>query len=59
MLRRKSRGVATKSYHMKGMAADLKLRSRSVNQMAAAGLACNSGGVGKYLRVQSAQEKDI
>ncbi len=50
MLRRNNRGVATKSYHMKGMAADLKLRSRSINQMAAAGLACNSGGVGKYRR---------
>ena len=50
MLRRKNRGVATKSFHVKGMAADLKLRSRTVNQMAAAGLACNSGGVGKYRR---------
>lgn len=50
MLRRKNSGVATKSYHIRGMAADLKLRSRTINQMAAAGLACKSGGVGKYRR---------
>jgi uncharacterized protein YcbK (DUF882 family) len=50
MLRKNSRGVASKSYHIKGMAADLRMRSRSVNQMAAAARACNSGGVGKYRR---------
>jgi len=48
MLRKRSRGVASKSYHVRGMAADLKLRSRSVNQMAAAAKACKSGGVGSY-----------
>lgn len=48
MLRSKSRGVAKSSYHIKGMAADLRLRSRSVNQIARAGLACRAGGVGKY-----------
>lgn len=52
MLRRRNRGVASKSYHIKGMAADLKLRSRSVEQMAAAAVACHSGGVGKYRRSQ-------
>lgn len=50
MLRRKSRRVAKKSYHIKGMAADLRLQSRSVNQIARAGTACRSGGVGKYHR---------
>lgn len=50
MLRKRSRGVASKSYHIRGMAADLKLRSRSVTQMAAAAKACNSGGVGSYGR---------
>lgn len=50
MLRRRNRGVARNSYHMKGMAADLRLKSRSVTQMAAAAEACNSGGVGKYRR---------
>ena len=48
MLRRRSRGVASNSYHMRGMAADLQLRSRSVGQMAKAALACRSGGVGRY-----------
>lgn len=48
MLRSRSRGVATQSYHIKGMAADTRLKSRSVTQMAAAALACGSGGVGKY-----------
>ncbi len=50
MLRRNNRGVATKSYHIKGMAADLKMRSRSVKQMARAGQACSAGGVGRYDR---------
>ncbi len=48
MLRSRNRGVASNSYHIKGMAADLRLKSRSVAQMSAAALACNSGGVGKY-----------
>lgn len=50
MLRRRSRGVAKNSLHMKGMAADLRMNSRSVSQVARAGKACNSGGVGKYSR---------
>lgn len=50
MLRRRKRGVASNSYHTKGMAADLKLRSRSVRQMFAAAEACHAGGVGKYSR---------
>ncbi len=48
MLRSRSRGVASNSYHIKGMAADVRLQSRSVSQVSAAGLACNSGGIGKY-----------
>lgn len=48
MLRSNNRGVASNSYHMKGMAADVRLASRSVSQMTAAGKACNSGGIGKY-----------
>ena len=48
MLRSRSSGVASNSYHMQGMAADLRLQSRSVAQMAEASLACNAGGVGKY-----------
>lgn len=48
MLRSRSRGVAKKSLHTKAMAADLRLRSRSVNQIARAGVACRAGGVGRY-----------
>ncbi len=50
MLRSKSRGVARNSLHMVGKAADLRLKSRSVGQMAAAAEACSSGGVGRYSR---------
>lgn len=50
MLRSKSRGVARNSLHMKGQAADLRLKSRSVSQMARAAEACASGGVGRYSR---------
>ena len=49
-LRSRSSGVARNSLHMKGMAADLRLKSRSVNQMARAAEACSSGGVGRYSR---------
>lgn len=50
MLRSRSRRVAKGSYHMKGMATDLRLSSRSVGQMARAAVACRSGGVGRYSR---------
>lgn len=50
MLRRRSRNVAKKSLHMQGQAADLRLKSRSVSQMATAAKACSAGGVGKYSR---------
>ncbi len=50
MLRASSRGVARNSLHMKGQAADLRLRSRTVSQMARAATVCNAGGVGRYPR---------
>lgn len=50
MLRKRSRGVASKSYHIRGMAADLKLRSRSVSQISKSAKACHAGGVGSYAR---------
>lgn len=50
MLRSRSRGVAKNSLHMKGMAADLRLKSRSVTQIYSAATACHAGGVGKYAR---------
>ncbi|MCB1334041.1 MAG: DUF882 domain-containing protein [Roseivivax sp.] len=48
MLRSRSSGVARNSLHMKGQAADLRLASRSVGQMAKAASACHAGGVGRY-----------
>ncbi len=50
MLRSRSGRVAKNSLHVKGMAADLRLKSRSVTQMAKAAKACNAGGVGRYSR---------
>ena len=50
MLRSKSRGVAKNSLHMRGQAADLRLKSRSVTQMYKAATTCNAGGVGQYSR---------
>ncbi|PJF10767.1 DUF882 domain-containing protein [Pseudorhodobacter sp. MZDSW-24AT] len=50
MLRSQSSGVARNSLHLKGQAADLRLKSRSVGQMAKAAAACASGGVGRYSR---------
>jgi uncharacterized protein YcbK (DUF882 family) len=50
MLRRRSSGVAKNSLHLKGMAADLRLTSRSVEQVARAAAACKAGGVGRYSR---------
>lgn len=50
MLRRRSSGVAKNSLHLKGMAADLRLDSRSVDQLARAAQACAMGGVGRYSR---------
>lgn len=48
MLRSSSSGVARNSLHMRGQAADLRLETRSVRQIAAAAAACNAGGVGRY-----------
>lgn len=48
MLRSRSRGVAKNSLHMKGQAADLRISSRSVSQVARAAAACRGGGVGRY-----------
>ena len=50
MLRSRSRGVAKNSLHMKGQAADLRLSSRSVSQMARAAKSFHAGGVGSYHR---------
>lgn len=50
MLRSHSRSVARNSLHIQGQAADLRLKSRSVSQMARAAASCSAGGVGKYSR---------
>ncbi|MBF9029695.1 DUF882 domain-containing protein [Rhodobacterales bacterium HKCCE3408] len=48
MLRSRSSGVARNSLHIQGQAADLRLNSRSVNQMAQAASSFHAGGVGRY-----------
>ena len=48
MLRARGRGVAKNSLHIKGQAADLRLSTRSVSQIARAAQACRGGGVGRY-----------
>jgi len=48
MLRARSSGVAKKSLHMKGQAADLRMKGRSVSQIARAAASCGGGGVGRY-----------
>ncbi|MEM7644493.1 MAG: DUF882 domain-containing protein [Pseudomonadota bacterium] len=50
MLRSRSRGVARNSLHLTGKAADVRLSSRSVGQVASAAASCGAGGVGKYSR---------
>lgn len=44
------RGAASHSYHLRAMAADVRLKSRSVSQISKAAAACNGGGVGTYHR---------
>jgi uncharacterized protein YcbK (DUF882 family) len=48
MLRARGSGVAKNSRHLRGEAADLRLGSRSVGQIARAAAACKAGGVGRY-----------
>ena len=50
MLRRRSRAVAKNSYHIKGMAVDIAMRTRSVRRIWRAGLSLGAGGVGRYSR---------
>ena len=50
MLRSRSSGVARNSLHLQGQAADLRMNSRSVSQVARAAASCGAGGVGRYSR---------
>lgn len=43
-------GAASESYHMKAMAADLRLQSRDIRQITSAALVSRGGGVGTYGR---------
>ena len=52
MLRRRSRGVARKSYHVEGMAVDVAMKTRSVRQISGAAMSIGRGGVGKYSRAE-------
>lgn len=52
MLRRRSRGVARKSYHVQGMAVDVAMKTRSVRQISGAAMSVARGGVGKYSRAE-------
>lgn len=47
-LRRKSRAVAKNSYHMRGMAIDIRLPGRGITQPRHAALLQRAGGVGYY-----------
>ena len=44
------KGAASHSYHLRAMAADVRLKGRSVKQISGAAFACNGGGVGVYNR---------
>ena len=44
------KGAASHSFHLRAMAADVRLKSRSVKQISGAAFACNGGGVGIYNR---------
>ena len=50
LLRKRSRGVAKNSLHVKGQAADLRMQGKSVRQVARAAASCAAGGVGRYSR---------
>lgn len=44
------RGAASNSYHLRAMAADIRLKSRDVRTIQRAALKCGGGGVGYYGR---------
>ncbi|MEO0361428.1 MAG: DUF882 domain-containing protein [Pseudomonadota bacterium] len=48
MLRRRNRGVAKDSYHTKGMAIDLQMKSRAATTIRRAAKRVSGGGVGGY-----------
>ncbi len=48
MLNGKSKGVAKRSYHMRGMAIDVRLQGCEIKNLQRAALALKAGGVGYY-----------
>jgi len=50
MLSRMTDGVAQNSYHVKAMAADIRMRTRSTDKISKAARSFKSGGVGRYPR---------
>ena len=48
MLRARNRGVAEKYYHIRGMAADVRMQGVSVDLLQSAGKHVGAGGVGAY-----------
>ncbi|WP_018632851.1 DUF882 domain-containing protein [Neomegalonema perideroedes] len=48
MLRERDSAVASRSYHLRGMAMDLRLKTRSVEQIRRAASEQRAGGVGAY-----------
>ena len=48
MLNKKSSGVAKRSYHMRGMAVDIRLNGCDLKQLHKAALSLKAGGVGYY-----------
>jgi len=49
-MRRRSSGVASNSYHIKGMAIDLRCERRDLSQVRGAAMSLRGGGVGYYPR---------
>ncbi|MEM7254303.1 MAG: DUF882 domain-containing protein [Pseudomonadota bacterium] len=47
-LRAQSKGVAKRSYHMRGMAIDVRLRDRELSQLRRTAMGLKLGGVGYY-----------
>lgn len=49
-MRRQKRGVAKESYHIKGMAADIRMPDRNYSDLHRAAVSLKTGGVGRYGR---------
>jgi uncharacterized protein YcbK (DUF882 family) len=50
VMRKRSRGVAKNSYHMKGKAVDIRLSEHSTSKLRKAAMSLSMGGVGYYPR---------